>query len=153
MAVTFWSAYNDEDQANDVSIYPVLRLTCEISGKKNPDTLVGNFFSEPLEGIEPSTSSLPRKCSTTEPQRPLMRVPRNKIRLRDRAAGAERKNRIELSSSAWKAEVIATIRLPLLETLAGVSLLWAVMDSNHRRPKSADLQSAPFSHSGNYPKK
>src|SRR5215218_1876506 len=24
---------------------------------------------EPLEGIEPSTSSLPRKCSTTEPQR------------------------------------------------------------------------------------
>ena len=27
----------------------------------------------------------------------------------------ERKNRIELSSSAWKAEVIATIRLPRLE--------------------------------------
>ena len=26
-------------------------------------------FHEPLEGIEPSTSSLPRKCSTTEPQR------------------------------------------------------------------------------------
>ena len=55
----------------------------------------------------------------------------------------ERKNRIELSSSAWKAEVIATIRLPQM---------WAVMDSNHSRPKPADLQSAPFSHSGNYPK-
>lgn len=30
-------------------------------------------------------------------------------------------------------------------------LVWAVMDSNHRRPKPADLQSAPFDHSGNCP--
>jgi hypothetical protein len=29
------------------------------------------LFEEPLEGIEPSTSSLPRKCSTTEPQRQI----------------------------------------------------------------------------------
>ncbi len=29
--------------------------------------------------------------------------------------------------------------------------LWVVMDSNHRRRKPADLQSAPFGHSGNYP--
>ena len=28
---------------------------------------------------------------------------------------------------------------------------WAVMDSNHRRRTPADLQSAPFGHSGNYP--
>ena len=28
---------------------------------------------------------------------------------------------------------------------------WAVMDSNHRRRKPADLQSAPFGHSGNCP--
>jgi hypothetical protein len=28
-----------------------------------------------------------------------------------------------------------------------------VMDSNHRRHKSADLQSAPFGHSGNAPKR
>ena len=27
-------------------------------------------------------------------------------------------------------------------------LLWAKMDSNHRRRKPADLQSAPFGHSG-----
>ena len=27
------------------------------------------------------------------------------------------------------------------------------MDSNHRRRKPADLQSAPFGHSGNHPKK
>ena len=30
-------------------------------------------------------------------------------------------------------------------------LLWAKMDSNHRRRKPADLQSAPFGHSGNFP--
>ncbi len=30
---------------------------------------------------------------------------------------------------------------------------WAVMDSNHRRRKPADLQSAPFGHSGNCPAK
>ena len=29
--------------------------------------------------------------------------------------------------------------------------LWAVMDSNHRRRKPAELQSAPFGHSGNCP--
>ena len=29
--------------------------------------------------------------------------------------------------------------------------LWVVMDSNHRRRKPADLQSAPFGHSGNHP--
>ena len=31
--------------------------------------------------------------------------------------------------------------------------MWVVMDSNHRRRKPADLQSAPFGHSGNHPKK
>ena len=29
---------------------------------------------------------------------------------------------------------------------------WAVMDSNHRSRKTAELQSAPFGHSGNCPK-
>ena len=29
--------------------------------------------------------------------------------------------------------------------------MWAVMDSNHRRRKPAELQSAPFGHSGNCP--
>ena len=29
--------------------------------------------------------------------------------------------------------------------------MWVVMDSNHRRRKPADLQSAPFGHSGNHP--
>ena len=29
--------------------------------------------------------------------------------------------------------------------------MWVVMDSNHRRQEPADLQSAPFGHSGNHP--
>ena len=33
-----------------------------------------------------------------------------------------------------------------------VGLLWEKMDSNHRRYKPADLQSAPFGHSGILPK-
>ena len=31
------------------------------------------------------------------------------------------------------------------------AVAWAKMDSNHRRRKPADLQSAPFGHSGNHP--
>ena len=31
------------------------------------------------------------------------------------------------------------------------SFEWVVMDSNHRSRKTADLQSAPFGHSGNHP--
>ena len=45
--------------------------------------------------------------------------------------------------SAWKANALSTELLP--------QFLWAVMDSNHRRRKSAELQSAPFGHSGNCP--
>ena len=35
--------------------------------------------------------------------------------------------------------------------LRALFFAWAVMDSNHRRRKPADLQSAPFGHSGNCP--
>ena len=43
--------------------------------------------------------------------------------------------------SAWKADALSTELLPHC-------FLWAKMDSNHRRYKPADLQSAPFGHSG-----
>ena len=42
--------------------------------------------------------------------------------------------------SAWKANALSTELLP--------QFWWAKMDSNHRRRKPADLQSAPFGHSG-----
>ena len=50
---------------------------------------------------------------------------------------------------AWKANALSTELLPhsLLEAI----VWWAVMDSNHRRRKPAELQSAPFGHSGNCP--
>ncbi len=52
--------------------------------------------------------------------------------------------RIELSSSAWKAEA-----LPLSYTR--LKEVWAGMDSNHRRRLPADLQSAAFNHSATDP--
>ena len=79
--------------------------------------------------------------------------------------------------SAWKANALSTELLPQKYTVSeslsfrrrpasgpapsGLcnsnrhsffsSFLWEVMDSNHRRRKPADLQSAPFGHSGNFP--
>ena len=70
------------------------------------------YSREPVPGLEPGTSSLPRKCSTAELHRHL--YSRNET-------------------------YIYTLRE------------WAVMDSNHRRRKPAELQSAPFGHSGNCP--
>ena len=49
--------------------------------------------------------------------------------------------------SAWKANALSTELLPQCQS----KLKWAVMDSNHRRRKPAELQSAPFGHSGNCP--
>ena len=46
---------------------------------------------------------------------------------------------------AWKASALSTELLPHLLIIKKV---WAQMDSNHRRRKPADLQSAPFGHSG-----
>ena len=48
--------------------------------------------------------------------------------------------------SAWKANALSTELLPQFHS--DWLNLWAKMDSNHRRRKPADLQSAPFGHSG-----
>ena len=56
---------------------------------------------------------------------------------------------------AWKASALSTELLPhilrILVLSHVFSKMWVVMDSNHRRRKPADLQSAPFGHSGNHP--
>ena len=59
--------------------------------------------------------------------------------------------------SAWKANALSTELLPqfvcFLIVNCSLSIKeWAVMDSNHRRRKPAELQSAPFGHSGNCPR-
>ncbi len=80
-------------------------------------------------GIELMTSSLPRMRSTPELHRRLLNFgAENEVRTRDPQLG----------------------RLMLYQ-LSYFRKLWEKMDSNHRRHKSADLQSAPFGHSGILP--
>ena len=59
-----------------------------------------------------------------------------------------------LSLEGWCSIDWATSAFPSSpKQLLGRSVFraWAVMDSNHRRRKPAELQSAPFGHSGNCP--
>ena len=102
--------------------------------------------------IELTTSSLPRKRSTPE--------------LHWRSWSGRRGSNPR--PSAWKADALPTELLPQscfkiaisqncsFKTKARSSSLsgswWEKMDSNHRRYKPADLQSAPFGHSGILPK-
>ena len=83
--------------------------------------LFENF--EPLKGIEPLTSSLPRKCSTTELQR---RMPVDNLPLR-LGIDSIRKTAIKNLSgrrgsnprpTAWKAVALPTELLPLLPAVA-----------------------------------
>ena len=89
--------------------------------------------------IELATSSLPRKRSTPE--------------LHWRNLSGRRGSNPR--PSAWKADALPTELLPLFKVKARSvvsGFLWEKMDSNHRRYKPADLQSAPFGHSGILPK-
>ena len=84
-----------------------------------------------MTGFEPVTSSLPRKCSTTELHRQFQKK-----------SGKRDSNP---RPSAWKADALSTELFPQKNP-------WAKMDSNHRSRKTADLQSAPFGHSGIRPR-
>ena len=84
---------------------------------------------EPKPRLELGTSSLPRKCSTAE-------LFRQNIRAED---GAQTRD-----------PQLGRLMLYQLSYFR-ILHLWAVMDSNHRRRKPAELQSAPFGHSGNCP--
>ena len=82
--------------------------------------------------LELGTSSLPRKCSTAELHRQQIRA-EDGAQTRDPQLG--RLMLYQLSYFRILAKVITLF-------------LWAKMDSNHRSRKTADLQSAPFGHSG-----
>ena len=96
-----------------------------------------------MERFELSTSSLPRKRSTPE------------LHWRRRSLSGRRGSNPR--PLAWKANALPTELLPLFSFLFGDNFvrlrlkLWEKMDSNHRRYKPADLQSAPFGHSGILP--
>ena len=64
------------------------------------------------------------------------------FRTKKKLSNLERVRRIELLSSAWKAEVIANIRYPQMVEGGGFEPPKALL---------ADLQSAPFGRSGNPP--
>ena len=98
-----------------------------------PESMRGEAFYifEPMAGFEPATSSLPRKCSTPELHRQC-----SFCSLSGRRGSNPR-------PSAWKADALSTELLP--------QNMWVEMDSNHRSDDAADLQSAPFGHSGIYP--
>ena len=95
--------------------------------------------SELLSRIELPTSSLPRKCSTTELQQ-LFCAKRAGDEARTRDLQLGRLSLYQLSYSRL------TVFMRFLRKKK-----WAGKDSNLRTPKRADLQSAAFSHSATYP--
>ena len=75
---------------------------------------LGRTITELLMGLEPMTSSLPRKCSTTELQQ---RIAQASPVLKNRFDSAERVKGIEPSPPAWKAGA-----LPLSYTRCSISV-------------------------------
>ena len=121
---------------------------------------------EPVIGAEPTTSPLPRVCSTTElhglKNRPqtnalipfcLLSGGTSCLPYRSSRVHLERETGLEpatlclegrySSQLSYSRNTIKLLRLRIK--------WWTGKDSNLRRPKPADLQSAPFSHSGTCP--
>ena len=90
---------------------------------------------ELLLRVELRTSSLPRMRSTTELKQHFV------LSLSGRRGSNPR-------PPAWKASALSTELLPHFFRAFSA---WVLMDSNHRSRKTADLQSAPFGHSGKHP--
>ena len=97
----------------------------------------------PWRGIGPATSPLPRECSTTEPQGQM--IYQSKSFNQPPQTHMERETGIEPASSAWKAGVLP---LNYSRTNATEFMLLTILveglDSNQRRRKPTDLQSAPL---------
>ena len=120
------------------------RGRCSPRGGTAPERLVCQFdFVEPMAGFEPATSSLPRKCSTPELHRQLVLFGFASLRETLPIDGAE-------DGAQTRDPQLGRL---MLYQLSYFRNSWAKMDSNHRRRKPADLQSAPFGHSGIRPNK
>ena len=114
--------------------------------------------------IERATSPLPRECSTTEPHGRRWDSPQSEKSsgrgLFQALVGLERETGIEPASSAWKAGVLplnysrsGSLRAAAFALICLAVSWWRRLDSNQRRRKPTDLQSAPFSHSGTPPRR
>ena len=96
-----------------------------------------------MRGIEPLTFSLPRKRSTPELHRLLPVKGITGIPQQTSLSGRRGSNP---RPTAWKAVALPTELLP--HKINCTYTWWGKKDSNLRRHKSADLQSAPFGRSG-----
>ena len=108
----------------------------------------------PMGRIELPTSPLPRECSTTEPHGRILTY----FCDNNQESGAGEGNRTLVVSLEG---FCSTIELHppgyfLLHRLSPghcIAFWWRGLDSNQRRRKPTDLQSAPFSHSGTSPQR
>jgi hypothetical protein len=117
------------------------------------------FYREPLTGIEPVTSSLPRKCSTPELQRPSKFAPLlggkgiggagDETRTRDVQLGRLMLYQLSYSRIGAGLGPSSCIGGPfLLRERTVPNEWWGEQDSNLRSCEAADLQSAPVGHLG-----
>ena len=103
--------------------------------KSDYDFIIIAFFIELLTRIELVTSSLPRKCSTTELQQQRCIICANLPR------GWSGRRDSNPRPLAWKANALPTELLPQKLSVGGDGF-------EPPKSKTADLQSAPFGHSG-----
>ena len=97
-----------------------------------------------MTGIEPVTSSLPRKCSTN---------------WATSAFQSERETRLELATNSlegcdstnWVTPALNPMNFQLSNYPLFSMLKWVGKDSNLRRQLSTDLQSVAFNHFATYP--
>ena len=95
--------------------------------------------------IELPTSPLPRECSTTEPHEPY---PALTLTSKLDGAGDEVRTRDILLGR----QVLYQLSYSRKTFTAIPNIWWRELDSNQRRRKPTDLQSAPFSRSGISPR-
>ena len=111
------------------------------TSSRNP---AGTRCSEPPPGLEPGTSSLPWMCSTTELRRQLQPVGRAGDGIRTRDVHLGRVMLYPCATPSGHSQAGAPKRASLGAFRSRSR--WAGEDSNLRRHKPADLQSAAFGH-------
>ena len=105
----------------------------------------------PMARIERATSPLPRECSTTELHG------QTKICLLIKFGAGEGNRTLVVSLEGFCSTIElhppGTFLLHRLSPGCCLAFWWRGLDSNQRRRKPTDLQSAPFSHSGTSPQR
>ena len=106
-----------------------------------------NALMVPMARIERATSPLPRECSATELHGPKSTTNRAAASMANNSGAGEGNRTLVVSLEGF----CSTIELHPRAPFTNLQLWWRRLDSNQRRRKPTDLQSAPFSHSGTPP--